>query len=234
MKAEEQRPTFEVWVAIVAAYLGVLGATLSGDAAALHLLMFAAGLVIGLALLYRFRGKPLSYAMVPAMIAAVLVIGLASFSLIEGIDINALNKNRDSIRATIIGGIESQLAWFKMPTKVMTPTLEKYYVPEADGGGALSETRCIVQRLQSEGKRDDDSSSGAVFFEAIDVHSDTAFVKTFEAYYLPQVKQQSGESAGLAQLSGEQVYILKKQNGRWRIQANPFPAKTPTSPCPSP
>jgi hypothetical protein len=49
VKAKEQRPTFEVWVAIVAAYLGVLGATLSGGEAALHFLMFVAGLVIGVA-----------------------------------------------------------------------------------------------------------------------------------------------------------------------------------------
>ena len=162
------------------------------------------------------------------------MIGLASSALITGIDIHALNTNQDRIRDTILHGVAAQLAWFRMPTTDMTPVLERYYVPETDGGGALSQTRSLVERLRSKGIRDDVTSNGAIFFEAIDVHGDTAFVKTFEAYYEPQVNQQSGEFLPLSQLSGEQVYILRKANGRWRIQSNPVPEKTPTTPSPSP
>jgi hypothetical protein len=138
-------------------------------------------------------------------------------------------REEEQAKATILEGTAAELRSYQHPTAEQRAELEQYFLSPEKGGDRLARIQHTLDQLIAERRRFSDQASDAVAIKTVAIAPDgqSARVVTTERWYQPLVQvidgfeQQIDVAGHPRSTNDEQLYLLRKVDGRWYIQSNP-------------
>ncbi len=142
-------------------------------------------------------------------------------------------REKEQVAATIVGSAKLQIELFKDPTDTARESdLEKYYLPEGEGGDVLQVIKDGLANLRADGQRFDSSASVVVRVDMGGIElsdgGNTATAAAAEVWRMPVVDARTGEEVERPKHPrymehAASPYELQKTSAGWRIRHNPSP-----------
>lgn len=234
---EQLRP--ETTVAVAALFIAVAGLAreIGGFAAAIAAAAIGAAVALLLFVpLLRMHRRPSPLAagrrLAPAL-AGALVLTSAAFSGLFVWDAVRLTDDaatRDAIRTAILQSYSAEISWYKNPSADRAAQLERWFVPTARGGERLRIIEAEIDRLRRCRRKIGASAATTTFVTSITVYGDTAEAHTVQSLYQPVYDFHNGRwvvhpvaPADLSFSVPDQLYLLRRVDGRWKVQSAPQP-----------
>lgn len=234
---EQLRP--ETTVAVAALFIAVAGLAreIGGFAAAVAAASIGGAVALLLFMpLVRMLRRPSRFAvgsrLAPALTAALVLTSAAFAGLFvwDAVRIANDSSTRDAIRTSILRSYDAEIGWYKNPSADRTAQLERWFVPTTEGGERLRIIEAAIDRLRRCRRKIGANAATTTFVTSITVYGDTAEAHTVQSLYQPVYDFRAGRwvvhplaPADLSFSVPDQLYLLRRVDGRWKVQSAPQP-----------
>jgi hypothetical protein len=158
---------------------------------------------------------------------ALALCGLFAY---DSARIESDKATRSAIRTAILKSYAAELSWYKDPSSDKRALVEEWFVPAASGGERLAIVEAAIARLRRCHRKIGAQARTTTFVSSIDVNGSEAEAHTVQSLYQPVFDLRNGvwvprelPPEDLSFSVPDQLYLLKKSDGRWKVQSAPQP-----------
>lgn len=226
----EAATSAETPIGLIGLYVAVVSVAHSLGGAAGSLAAAVLGFAMAVVVAAAVPRAPRGVARATAATIAVAALGLAALSAFVAADRWRDGSAEDKIVGVVESGYREEVDWYKHPTEARDDRLERYFVSPSDGGERLSVIRTAIERLRHCQYRMGGEARATTFVKEIDINGDRAKVLAAESIYQPTYARVNGKwqrrQIGELFYTEDQIYVLKRADGEWKISAAPQPQST--------
>lgn len=158
------------------------------------------------------------------VITALAVAGLFAY---DAASIQNRHDTRSAIKKAILKSYDAELRWYEDPTH-RPPDLDKWFVRPSAGGERLTIVEAAAARLRRCHRKIGSKAASTTFIDTITVSGSDAEAHTVQSLFQPVLDFRNGRwverqlpPADLMFYVPDQVYLLKRIAGRWKVQSAP-------------